>query len=71
MFITWTALFTDLTFGKGESQRENHFLSLDSLMSTTLLIYLLYSLLLKQKEVIIEKIGSYCQVLLLPSFVLS
>ena len=25
MFITWTALFTDLTFGKGESQRENHF----------------------------------------------
>ena len=50
MFITWTALFTNLTFGKGESQRENHFLSLDSLMSTTLLIYLLYSLLLKQKE---------------------
>ena len=28
MFITWTALFTNLTFGKGESQRENHFVSL-------------------------------------------
>ena len=50
MFITWTALFTYSTFGKGESQRENHFVSLDSLMSTTILIYLLYSLLLKQKE---------------------
>ena len=57
MFITRTALFTDLTFGKGESQRENHFLFLDSLMSTTLLIYLLYSLLLKQKEVMLQQLA--------------
>ena len=57
MFITWTALFTDLTFGKGESQRENHFLSLDSLMSTSLLIYILYSLLLKQKEVMSQQLA--------------
>ena len=57
MFITWTALFTDLTFGKGESQRENHFLSLDSLMSTTLFIYLLYSLLLIQKEVMLQQLA--------------
>ena len=57
MFISWTALFTDLTFGKGESQRENHFLSLDSLMSTTLFIYLLYSLLLIQKEVMLQQLA--------------
>ena len=57
MFITRTALFTDLTFGKGESQRQNHFLSLDSLMSTSLLIYLLYSLLLIQKEVMLQQLA--------------
>ena len=57
MFITWTALFTDLTFGKDESQGENHFLSLDSLMSTTLLIYILSSLLLKRKEVMSQQLA--------------
>ena len=57
MFITWTALFTELTFGKGESQRQNHFLSLDSLMTTSLLIHLLYSLLLKQKEVMLQQLA--------------
>ena len=36
MFIAWNALFINFTFGKGESQTANHFLSFDSLMSTTL-----------------------------------
>ena len=36
MFIAWNALLTNLTFGKGESQTANHFLSFDSLMSATL-----------------------------------
>ena len=57
MFITRTALFTDLTFGKGESQRENHFFILGFTLSTTLLIYLLYSLLLKQKEVMLQQLA--------------
>ena len=38
MFIAWNALLTNLTFGKGGSQMANHFLSFDSLMSTTLFI---------------------------------
>ena len=50
MFIAWNALFINFTFGKGESQKANHFLSFDSLMSTTLFIYLLYSLLLIKNE---------------------
>ena len=36
MFLTWTALLTNFTFGKGESQTANHFLSFDLLMSATL-----------------------------------
>ena len=50
MFVVWNALLTNLTFGKGESQTANHFLSFDSLMSTTLFTYLLYFLLLIQKH---------------------
>ena len=50
MFVAWNALLTNLTFGKGESQTANHSLSFDSLMSTTLFIYLLYFLLLIQKH---------------------
>ena len=50
MFMAWNALVTNLTFGKGESQTAKHFLSFDSLMSTTLFIHLLYSLLLIQKQ---------------------
>ena len=42
MFVAWNALLTNLTFGKGESQTANHSLSFDSLMNTTLFIYLLY-----------------------------
>ena len=57
MFIAWNALLTNLTFGKGESQTANHFLSFDSLMSTTLFIYLLYSLLLIQKEVMLQQLA--------------
>ena len=44
------ALLTNLNFGKGESQTANHSLSFDSLMSTTLFIYLLHFLLLIQKH---------------------
>ena len=44
MFIAWNALFINFTFGKGESQTANHFLSFDSLMSATLFyICLLFS----------------------------
>ena len=50
MFVAWNALLTNLTFGKGESQTANHSLYFDSLMSTTLFIYLLYFLLLIQKH---------------------
>ena len=57
MFITWNVLLTTLTFGKGESQTENHSLSFNSLMSTTLFIYLLYSLLLMQKKVKVTTIS--------------
>ena len=57
MFIAWNALLTNLTFGKGESQTANHFLSFDSLMSTTLFIYLLYSLLLIQKELKLQQLA--------------
>ena len=32
MFIAWNALLNNFTFGKGESQTANHFLSFDSLM---------------------------------------
>ena len=36
MFIAWNVLFINFTFGKGESQTANRFLSFDSLMSATL-----------------------------------
>ena len=57
MFIAWNALLTNLTFGKGESQTANHFLSFDSLMSTTLFIYLLYFILLIQKELKLQQLA--------------
>ena len=57
MFIAWNALLTNLTFGKGESQTANHFLSFDSLMSATLFIYLPYSLLLIQKQLKLQKLA--------------
>ena len=55
MFIAWNALLKNFTFGKGESQTANHFLSFDSLMSATLFIYLPYSLLLVQKELKLQQ----------------
>ena len=55
MFITWNVLLTNLTFGKGESQTANHFLSFNSLMSTTLLMYFLYSLLKKFEKLKLNK----------------
>ena len=57
MFIAWNALLTNLTFGKGGSQMANHFLSFDSLMSTTLFIYLLYFILLIQKELKLQQLA--------------
>ena len=36
MFIAWNVLFINFTFGKGESQTANRFLSFNSLMSATL-----------------------------------
>ena len=57
MFIAWNALLTNFTFGKGESQTANHFLSFDSLMSATLFIYLLYSLLLIQKDLKLQQLA--------------
>ena len=57
MFITWNVLLTNLTFGKGESQTANHFLSFDSLMSTTSFIYLSYSILLIQKELKLQQLA--------------
>ena len=57
MFITWNVLLTNLTFGKSESQTENHFLSFNSLMNTTLFMYFLYSLLLIQKKVKVTTIS--------------
>ena len=50
---------TNLTFGKGESQTAKHFLSFDSLMSTTLFIHLLYSLLLIQKQLKLPQLASW------------
>ena len=55
MFITWNVLLTNLTFGKGESQTANHFLSFNSLMSTTLFMYFLYSLLKKFEKLKLNK----------------
>ena len=57
MFIAWNALLNNFTFGKGESQTANHFLSFDSLMSATLFICLLYSLLLIQKELRLQQLA--------------
>ena len=57
MFIAWNALLTNFSFGKGESQTANHSLSLNSLMSTTLFIYLLYSLLLMQKKLKLQQLA--------------
>ena len=57
MFITWNVLLTNLTFGKGESQTENHSLFFNSLMSTTLFIYLLSSLLLMQKKLKLQQLA--------------
>ena len=48
---------TNLTFGKGESQTANHFLSFVSHMSTTLFIDLFYSLLLIQKELKLQQLA--------------
>ena len=57
VFLTWTAILTNFTFGKGESRRETLFLSFDSLMSTTSLIYLSYSLLLIQNELKLQELA--------------
>ena len=57
MFVACNALLTNLTFGKGESQTANHFLSFDSLMSTTSFIYLSYSILLIQKELKLQQLA--------------
>ena len=55
MFVTCNALLTNLTFGKGESQTAKHFLSFDSPICTMLIIYLLYSLFLIQKELRLQQ----------------
>ena len=57
MFIAWNALLNNFTFGKGESQTANQFLSFDSLMSATLFTYLLYSLLLIEKELKLQQLA--------------